>query len=51
MFNEVIDLYKLFVQGDCIVTNARAPEMAKLTENASRDASIEFANEFSVIYD
>ena len=46
-----IKLYKIFVKGECIVTNARTAEMAKLTENASRDVSIAFANELSVICD
>ena len=45
------DLYKLFVEGDCSLTNARTAEMVKLTENASRDVSIAFANELSVICD
>ncbi len=44
-------LYQLFVKGECIVTNTRTAEMAKLTENASRDVSIAFANELSVICD
>lgn len=44
-------LYKLFVAGDCIVTNARTAEMAKLTENSFRDVNIAFANELSVICD
>jgi len=44
-------LYKIFVQGDCIVTNARTAEMTKLTENASRDVSIAFANELSIVCD
>ena len=46
-----IQLYKIFVEGECVVTNARTAEMAKLTENASRDVSIAFANELSVICD
>lgn len=46
-----VELYQIFVEGDCIVTNARTAEMAKLTENASRDVSIAFANELSVICD
>ena len=46
-----IELYKIFVKGDCVVTNARTAEMAKLTENASRDVSIAFANELSIICD
>ena len=45
------DLYKTFVNGKCIATNARTAEMAKLTENASRDVNIAFANELSVICD
>ncbi|MCP2022377.1 UNVERIFIED_ORG: UDP-N-acetyl-D-mannosaminuronic acid dehydrogenase [Pseudomonas reinekei] len=46
-----ISLYKVFVQGECIVTNARTAEMCKLTENSSRDVSIAFANELSMICD
>lgn len=42
-------LYKKFVMGECIATNARTAEMAKLTENASRDVNIAFANELSLI--
>lgn len=44
-----IDLYKTFVQGDCVMTNARTAEMCKLTENSFRDVNIAFANELSVI--
>lgn len=46
-----VDLYKIFVQGECIVTNARTAEMAKLTENSFRDVNIAFANELSVLCD
>jgi len=46
-----IELYKTFVQGDCVVTNARTAEMAKLTENSCRDVQIAFANELSMICD
>jgi UDP-N-acetyl-D-mannosaminuronic acid dehydrogenase len=46
-----IDLYKTFVEGDFIVTNSHTAEMAKLTENASRDTGIAFANELSVVCD
>lgn len=49
--SRAVELYKIFVKGDCIVTNARTAEMAKLTENASRDVSIAFANELSMICD
>jgi UDP-N-acetyl-D-mannosaminuronic acid dehydrogenase len=46
-----IQLYETFVEGSCVITNARTAEMAKLTENASRDVSIAFANELSIICD
>ncbi|HIF9354869.1 TPA: UDP-N-acetyl-D-mannosamine dehydrogenase [Photobacterium damselae] len=46
-----VELYKTFVLGDCVVTNARTAEMAKLTENSSRDVQIAFANELSIICD
>jgi UDP-N-acetyl-D-mannosaminuronic acid dehydrogenase len=46
-----VELYKLFVQGDCVITNARAAEMCKLTENSFRDVNIAFANELSMICD
>lgn len=46
-----ISLYKIFVQGECIETNARTAEMCKLTENSSRDVGIAFANELSMICD
>lgn len=44
-------LYMSFVQGDCVVTNSRTAEMAKLTENSFRDVNIAFANELSIICD
>jgi len=43
------DLYKIFVDGECIVTDARTAEMCKLTENSFRDVNIAFANELSII--
>lgn len=46
-----VELYKTFVKGECVVTNARTAEMAKLTENSFRDVNIAFANELSVICD
>ncbi len=46
-----IEVYKIFLEGECLVTDARTAEMAKLTENASRDVSIAFANELSIICD
>ncbi|EIN6339455.1 UDP-N-acetyl-D-mannosamine dehydrogenase, partial [Vibrio parahaemolyticus] len=46
-----VALYRTFVQGECVVTNSRTAEMAKLTENSSRDVQIAFANELSIICD
>lgn len=46
-----VALYKTFVMGECVVTNARTAEMAKLTENSFRDVNIAFANELSIICD
>lgn len=46
-----VELYKIFVRGDCITTNARTAEMSKLTENSFRDVNIAYANELSVICD
>lgn len=46
-----VRLYKLFVEGECVVTNARTAEMCKLTENSFRDVNIAFANELSMICD
>lgn len=45
------ELYKLFVEGECVITNARTAEMCKLTENSFRDVNIAFANELSMICD
>ncbi|VVN65308.1 UDP-N-acetyl-D-mannosamine dehydrogenase [Pseudomonas fluorescens] len=44
-------LYQLFVEGECVITNARTAEMCKLTENSFRDVNIAFANELSMICD
>ena len=43
------ELYNSLVKGQLVVTNARTAEMTKLTENASRDIQIAFANELSLI--
>ncbi|MGD9992092.1 MAG: UDP-N-acetyl-D-mannosamine dehydrogenase [Salinivirgaceae bacterium] len=43
--------YQTFVEGKLHKTNARTAEMCKLTENASRDVQIAFANELSLICD
>lgn len=46
-----IDVYRVFVDGELLITDARTAEMSKLTENAFRDANIAFANELSLICD
>ena len=48
---EAKSLYEIFVKGDFTITNAKTAEMAKLTENSSRDVQIAFANELSMICD
>ncbi len=48
---QAANLYKIFVQGECIKTNARTAEMTKLTENSFRDVNIAFANELSILCD
>ncbi len=45
------ELYQIFVQGECLITDARTAEMTKLTENSFRDVNIAFANELSLICD
>ena len=45
------ELYNIFLQGECVVTNSRTAEMCKLTENSFRDVNIAFANELSLICD
>ena len=47
--DRAVQLYKLFVEGECIITHARTAEMCKLTENSFRDVNIAFANELSII--
>lgn len=44
-------LYKIFLKGECVITNSRTAEMCKLTENSFRDVNIAFANELSLICD
>jgi UDP-N-acetyl-D-mannosaminuronic acid dehydrogenase len=48
---KVAAFYRSFVKGAVLETNARTAEMCKLTENASRDSGIAFANELSMICD
>ncbi|XDZ51451.1 UDP-N-acetyl-D-mannosamine dehydrogenase [Neisseriaceae bacterium CLB008] len=49
--DKAIDVYRIFVEGELLKTNARTAEMSKLTENAYRDVNIAFANELSLIAD
>lgn len=49
--DKAIAFYGQFVKGELHRTNARTAEMCKLTENASRDSQIAFANELSLICD
>ena len=48
---EAKNVYKIFLKAECFLTDADTAEMAKLTENASRDVQIAFANELSIICD
>ena len=41
------DLYRTFVEGEIILTDATTAEMVKLMENTSRDINIAIANEFA----
>lgn len=42
-------IYRVFSQGEILLTDAASAEMAKLVENAYRDVNIAFANELSLI--
>jgi UDP-N-acetyl-D-mannosaminuronic acid dehydrogenase len=48
---KAIKFYRQFVIGDLRPTDVKTAEMCKLVENVSRDSSIAFANELSVIDD
>ena len=45
------NFYRHFVKGELHATNIKTAEMCKLVENSSRDVSIAFANELSIICD
>jgi UDP-N-acetyl-D-mannosaminuronic acid dehydrogenase len=45
------NLYKIFVQAECLITDCRTAELSKLVENSFRDVNIAFANELSLICD
>lgn len=42
-------IYRVFCQGEILLTDAASAEMAKLVENAYRDVNIAFANELSLV--
>lgn len=44
-------LYRVFCEGEILLTDAKTAEMAKLVENSFRDVNIAFANELSLICD
>ena len=46
---KALAFYKLFVEGQCHLTDSKTAEMVKLTENACRDVEIAFANELSIL--
>ncbi len=46
-----VDLYKIFVRGECFISDSRTAEMSKITENIYRDVNIALANELSLICD
>ena len=48
---KAVHLYKVFVKGNCMITDCRTAELGKLVENSFRDVNIAFANELSIICD
>ncbi len=46
---KAVEFYAAFVKGQIHEAHCRTAEMCKLTENASRDVQIAFANELSII--
>lgn len=44
-----VEVYKTFVQGEIIETNAKTAEMSKLMENTFRDVNIALANELAKV--
>lgn len=43
------DIYRTFVKGEIIITDAKTAEMSKLMENTYRDVNIALANELAVV--
>jgi len=48
---KALEVYKIFVENDCFITDCRTAELTKLVENSFRDVNIAFANELSLICD
>ena len=48
---QACELYKIFVEAECLITDCRTAELSKLVENSFRDVNIAFANELSLISD
>lgn len=46
-----LELYKIFVKGDAVITQTRTAELCKLIENSFRDVNLAFANELSMLCD
>jgi len=46
---QAAEVYRVFCQGEIVLSDAASAEMAKLVENAYRDVNIAFANELSLI--
>ena len=44
-----MEIYKLFIESNCYLTNAQTAELVKLVENSYRDVNIAFANELSML--
>lgn len=42
-----VEFYQIFVEGECLITDAATAELVKLAENAYRDVNIAYANELS----
>jgi UDP-N-acetyl-D-mannosaminuronic acid dehydrogenase len=48
---KAVAFYSSYIEGEILETNSDTAEMVKLTENASRDVQIAFANELSLVCD
>ncbi len=48
---KAVEFYTSYIKGDILQTTSDTAEMVKLTENASRDVQIAFANELSLVCD